>query len=339
MTFLWPAMLLSLVLIPLFIAVYLLLQQKRKQLSANFNSLGINPPNKKPRAVGIRRHIPPALFMVGLTILAVSLARPQAVISLPKQEGIVILAFDVSGSMAADDMKPTRMDAAKAAASEFIKKQPLYVQIGVVAFSDNGLSVQVPTDDSGSILAAINRLTPQSGTAVAQGILASLNAISVGSSGGDLPAEVYSNLLLTPSPSPTPVSKGTYIPAVIILLSDGENNERPDPIAAAQMASDRGVRIYTVGIGSTAGTTVHINGFSIHTQLDENTLKQISQVTGGAYYNAQSAQDLIKIYDGLDTQLVSKPEKTELTALFAGASIFIMLVGGLFSLLWFSRLP
>jgi Ca-activated chloride channel family protein len=235
-------------------------------------------------------------------------------------------------------MKPTRMEAAKAAARDFIKHQPLFVQIGVVAFSDNGLSVQVPTTDPSAVLAAINRLSPQSGTSVAQGILASLNAIAVGSSGG-LPAEVYSNLLLTPTPTPTPVPHGTYTPAVIILLSDGENNERPDPLATAQTAADRGVRIYTVGIGSPAGTTVHINGFSLHTQLDENTLKQISQITGGTYYNAQSAQDLLKIYDHLDTQLVNKPQKTELTSLFAGTSIVLMLIGALFSLLWFSRLP
>ena len=171
-----------------------------------------------------------------------------------------------------------------------------------------------------------------------QGILASLNAIALASSGG-LPGEVYSNLLLTPTPTPTPVPQGTYTPAVIILLSDGENNENPNPLTAAQTAADRGVRIYTVGIGSPTGTTVHINGFSLHTQLDEATLQQISKITGGVYYNARSAQDLLKIYDNLDTQLISKPEKTELTALFAGAGILFMLGGGLFSLLWFSRLP
>jgi Ca-activated chloride channel homolog len=173
---------------------------------------------------------------------------------------------------------------------------------------------------------------------VGQGILASLNAIALASSGG-LPAEVYSNLLLTPTPTPTPVPHGTYTPAVIILLSDGENNENPNPLTAAQTAADRGVRIYTVGIGSPTGTTVHINGFSLHTQLDEATLQQVSQITGGAYYNARSEQDLLKIYDRLDTQMVSKPEKTELTALFAGAGILFLAGGGLFSLLWFSRLP
>ena len=337
MSFIWPVMLFSLVLIPLFVLVYLRMQRRRRQLAVNTSDFGLTQA-ARGRQPGLRRHIPVAFFLAGLTILAIALARPQAVVALPKQEGTVILAFDVSGSMAADDMKPTRMDAAKVAARDFVKKQPLFVQTGVVAFSDNGLSVQVPTNDPSAVLAAIDRLAPQTGTSVGQGILASLNAIAVGSSGG-LPSEIYSNLLLTPTPTPTPVPHGTYTPAVIILLSDGENNENPNPLSVAQNAADRGVRIYTVGIGSPNGTTVHINGFSLHTQLDEATLKQISQITGGTYYNAQSEQDLLKIYDHLDTQLVNKPEKTELTSLFAGASIFFMLIGGIFSLLWFSRLP
>jgi Ca-activated chloride channel homolog len=337
MTFIWPVMLFSLVLIPLFIGAYLLMQQRRRKLTASYSSLGLGS-GVTGGQPGLRRHVPVVFFLAGLTILAVALARPQAVVALPRQEGTVILAFDVSGSMAADDIKPTRMQAAQAAARDFVKHQPLFVQTGVVAFSDTGLSVQVPTNDPNAVLDAINRLSPQSGTSVGQGILVSLDAIATGASDGQ-PAEVYSNLLLTPTPTPTPVPQGTYNPAVIILLSDGENNENPNPLAAAQTAADRGVRIYTVGIGSPTGTTVHINGFSLHTQLDQAALQQIAQITGGTYYNAQSEQDLIKIYDHLDTQLLSKPVKTELTALFAGGSIFFLLIGGLFSLVWFSRLP
>ncbi len=337
MAFIWPAMFFSLILIPLFILIYLLIQRHRRQLTVDFNKVGFEP-GVRGRQPGMRRHIPMAFFLSGLIVLLIALARPQAVVALPRTEGTVILAFDISGSMAADDMKPTRMEAAKAAARDFVKNQPLFVQSGVVAFSDTGISIQVPTNDPGPVLAAIDRLAPQTGTSVGQGILASLNAIAVGSSGG-LPPEIYSNLLLTPSPTPTPVPPGTHTPAVIILLSDGENNENPDPLAAAQTAADRGVRIYTVGIGSPTGTTVHINGFSLHTQLDEATLQQISKITGGTYYHAQSEQDLLKIYKDLDTQLVTKPEKTELTALFAGTGILFMLIGGLFSLVWYSRLP
>jgi len=337
MSFLWPVMLFLLFLVPIAILLYTALQRRRQRRAAGYGSLGLAR-GETGRQPGFRRHLPQVFFLVSLATLLVALARPQAVVALPKLEGTVILAFDISGSMAADDIPPTRMDAAKAAVSDFVKNAPIYVQIGVVAFSDNGLAVQVPTSDQGAILAAIQRLDPQRGTSLAQGILASLNAIAVGSGGGQ-PPELYSNLLLTPTPTPTPVPPGTYTNAVIILLSDGENNENPDPLTAAQTAAQRGVRIYTVGLGSPAGTTVHINGFSIHTQLDEETLQQIAQATGGAYYNAQSEKDLRQVYADLGRQLVVKPEKTELTSLFAGAALALLLIGGLFSLLWFSHLP
>jgi Ca-activated chloride channel family protein len=267
----------------------------------------------------------------------IALARPQTVLSLPRAEGTVMLAFDVSGSMGADDLKPTRMAAAKAAAQDFVQRQPRNILIGVVAFSDNGLAVQVPTDDRDAILAAIKRLAPQRGTSLASGITASLKAIAEGSAGP--PTHYYSNLTPVPTPTPTAVPKGTYTPGVIVLLTDGENNENPDPLAAAQAAADRGVRIYTVGIGSATGADLHINGFTVHTQLDDATLKQISQLTGGSYYSADSAEQLLNIYDNLSTQFVVKPQQTEVTSLFAGAGILALLIGAAFSLLWFSRLP
>jgi Ca-activated chloride channel family protein len=315
---------------------YLLLQRRRKRFTASFSGLAI-PGVAKGRRLGFRRHIPPALFLGALSILLVAFARPQTVVSMPRREGTVILTFDVSGSMAADDFKPTRIEAAKAAAREFIDRQPREVQIGIVAFSDNGFSVQVPTNDKDSLLAAINRLSPQRGTSLANGILASLNAINAIS--GKPASLTYSNLPSQPGPTPTPVPRGTYIPAAIILLSDGQNNENPDPLTAARAAIDRGVRVYTVGIGSAAGTTLHINGFNIFTQLNEQMLKEVSQVSDGAYYNAENQEDLLKIYENLGTQLVVKPEKTEVTSLFAGAGIFILLLGGVFSMVWLNRLP
>jgi Ca-activated chloride channel family protein len=336
MTFIWPVMLLSLLLIPLFAMLYLRLQQRRRRFAASYGNLGFVQ-QARGRGLGVRRHIPPALFLVSLTILFVGLARPQTVVSLPRVEGTVILAFDVSGSMAADDLKPTRMEAAKVAARDFVQRQPPSVQVGVIAFSDNGFSMQVPTDNQDAILAAINRLTPERGTSLANGIFASLNTIAASS--GQQSPHLYTNIAPGPTPTPTPVPQGTYTPAVIVLLSDGENNESPDPMAAAQAAVDRGVRIYTVGIGSAAGTTLHVNGFTVFTQLDEQALQQIAQVTGGTYYNATTEQDLRGIYDNLDPQLVIKPEKLEVTSIFAGASILALVIGGVFSLLWFTRLP
>jgi Ca-activated chloride channel family protein len=249
-------------------------------------------------------------------------------VNLPRVEGTVILAFDVSGSMAAEDLEPNRMGAAKIAASEFVQRQPSSVQIGVVAFSESGLSVQVPTNDQAAILASINRLEPQRGTSLGYGILTALNTI-VG--GGDEAANGESE--------PAPVPVGSYGPGIIVLITDGENTAPPDPFEAAYAAAERGVRIYSIGIGSAAGTTLDINGFSVHTQLNETALEQISGLTGGEYYNAENQEDLREIYDRISPELVIKPEAMEVTSIFAGASILFFLVGGALMLLWFGRLP
>ncbi|MEJ2304131.1 MAG: VWA domain-containing protein [Anaerolineales bacterium] len=333
MTFIWPTLLLLLLVVPLLIGLYIRMQLRRRQIAANLGSLGFMQAAEGGQ-LGWRRHIPQAIFLVGLAIMVVALARPETVVSLPRREGTVILAFDVSGSMAAEDMQPTRMEAAKAAARDFVQRQPTSVQIGVVAFSDGGIAVQAPTNDQEAILASIERLAPQRGTSIGHGILASLNEIAVNAG-----EDVGSPGDPTPMPTPTPVPKGTYMPAVIVLLTDGENTQSPDPLAAAQAAADRGVRIYTIGIGSTTGITLQVNGFTVVTQLDEAMLQQISQLTDGAYFKAESEEDLHNIYDNLEPQLVTRPEKTEVTSIFAGVSILMLLFGGTFSLLWFSRMP
>ena len=343
MSFIWPTMLVFLGLIPLFGLLYLRLQRRRRRFAASFGSFGYGQ-GGAGKGPGVRRHVPPMLFLVGLIILVVALARPQTVVSMPRVQGTVILTFDVSGSMAADDMKPTRMEAAKAAAREFVQRQPASIQIGVVGFSDSGFAVQPPTNNAEDIIAAIDRLAPQRGTSLAHGIEASLNTIAIGMAQGNqgqAPGEPEHLSVLTPEPTPSPTAmpKGMYTSAVIVLLSDGENNENPDPLEAAQAAADRGVRIHTVGVGSAAGTILKINGFSVHTQLDEGMLKQISQITNGTYYNATSEQELRDIYDNINPQFFIKPEKMEVTSLFAGASMLVLLIGGVFSMLWFSRLP
>lgn len=335
MTFIWPAFLLSLVIIPVLIIFYARLQKRRKQISDQYGQFGAMRA-ASGRGPGIRRHVPPAIFLLGLTILLVSLARPQTVVSLPRVEGTVLLAFDVSGSMAATDLKPSRMEAARQAAQDFVQRQPPSVQMGVVAFSDSGISVQIPTNERDLVLAALNRLSPQRGTSLGRGIEAALTAINE----DDAPPQRFlTNITPTPTPIPTPMPKGVYRPAVIVLLSDGENNESPDPLAVAQKAADQGIRIYTVGIGSPAGTNLHINGITVHTQLYEEPLRQIARITGGTYFNAKNEQELIAIYDHLAPELVIKPEKMEVTSLFAGISILTLLIGGAFSFYWFNRLP
>ena len=289
------------------------------------------------RKLGLRRHIPPALFLIGLAILTFALARPKAVVSLPRLAGTVVLTFDVSGSMAATDMTPTRMEAAKAAARAFVERQPTTVQVGIVAFSESGLSVQVPTNDKDAVLAAINRLTTARGTSLATGIGAALDVIAA--LDGEKQQGYYSNATPTPAPPPTAAPKGSRTSAAIVLLTDGENTVQPDPLLAAQAAADMGVRVHTVGIGSPTGSTLKVEGFTVQTRLDEATLQAISEMTDGSYYNAQNEDDLRTIYQNLGTQLIVKPEETEITSILTGVGLLVLLVGGVLSLLWFSRLP
>ncbi|MGH2408484.1 MAG: VWA domain-containing protein [Candidatus Limnocylindrales bacterium] len=335
MPFIWPEALLLLALVPFGVLFYLAIDRRQRSKSAAFGRPVSAP--VAPRWRRLRRRLPALLFLVGLSVMIVALARPQGIIDVPQQEGTVILAFDISGSMAATDLAPTRMEAAKAAARDFVDGQPPSVVIGIVAFSDSGIVVQQPSNDQAAVVAAIDRLTPQRGTSLGKGIQASLDAIAAVAAGPNV--DYYSNRSPAPAPSPTPMPAGEHAPAVIVLLTDGENNESPDPLVAAQAAAERGVRIVTVGVGSAAGTNLDLNGFHVHTQLDAAALQQIAQLTGGAYYAAGDAQSLHAIYDGLGTTLVLKPERIELTAVLAGASVLILATGALCSLAWLGRLP
>ena len=330
-------MLWLLLLVPVLIMVYLLIQRRRQKYALRYSSLSLIR-ESLGRGPGFRRHIPPMLFLIGLTVMMVALARPVATVTLPSQQGTVILTFDVSGSMRADDIKPSRLEAAKAAARAFVEKQPSNVRIGISSFSDFAAVVQAPTKDRETVLAAINRLTPQRRTAIGSGILTSLDAIF--EENGTKPAPPPGDFLRPSAPTPTlaPVPPGTYTSAVIVLLSDGQSNTGPPPLDIAQQALNRGVRVYTVGLGSPEGTVLRTGGFSIRVRLDEETLKRIAQETGAQYFKAESETDLSNIYGNLSTQLVFKAEQTELTALFTAFSAVLLLVAGILSMLWFHRL-
>lgn len=335
MTFIWPYFLLSLLLAPLAVWLYLRGQRRRRQVIAGYAALGFVQ-SPAGRTLGWRRHPPYALFLVGLILFCVALARPQATLSLPRLEGVVILAFDVSGSMAATDLEPSRMEAARAAAIDFIQRQPSTVRVGIVAFSESGFTVQPPTNDQAALLATVNRLRPERGTSLASGILAALNTIFATP---EPSGAIYSSLTPTPSPTPTPAAPGSYESAAIVLLTDGENTAPPEPLESAQIAADRGVRIYTIGIGSTAGTTIEIEGMTFFTRLDAETLQRIAEMTDGEYFNAQDEEELSAIYRELDVQLVTRPEKTEVTALFAGVALLLLIGGAALSMVWLGRAP
>jgi len=335
MSFIWSNLLIFLVFIPLLFVIYFRVQKRRQNAANRFGSLGLlrNTRGSRP---GRSRHLPVFLFLSGIAVLILSAARPQASVSLPRLEGTVILTFDVSGSMSATDMEPTRMEAAKAAASQFVNKQPSGVSIGVVAFSDGGLTVQAPTNNHEETLATIERLVPQRSTSLANGILVALNTIAINA--GDPPIlKTTGTDNSTPQPIPTP--QGWYPSAVVVLFSDGENNQQPDPMLAADMAADLGVRVYTVGIGTTAGSDITVEGLKIHSQLDEGLLHSISDDSGGNYYSAANKDELLKIYGDLKPKLTIKTEEMEITSIFAGVGMLAFLIAGVLSLLWFGRVP
>jgi Ca-activated chloride channel family protein len=343
MTFQWISMLWFLLLVPVLVLFYLWAQRRRQKFAIRYASLMLVK-DALGRGPGLRRHIPALLFLVALAVMIFALARPFATISLPSNRGTVILALDISGSMRAQDVKPTRLDAAKQAALEFVNKQPPRVRIGVAAFSGPAALVQAPTIARDDIRAAIDRLILQRGTAIGSGILVSLDAIFEDEQQGQpqtsLSAPNDPLLPAPPSPpEPDPVAPGSNNSAVIVLLSDGQNNQGPDPLDAAEKAANRGIRIYTVGLGSARGDVIGFEGRSFRVGLDEAGLKRIAQNTGGQYFKANDAGDLLKIYKSLSTRLIVGKDQTEVTALFTAIAMALLLLAGTLSLLWFNRLP
>lgn len=276
---------------------------------------------------GLRRHIPPALFLAGLILLLCALARPQATVALPRTSGTVVLTIDVSSSMSAQDVAPTRLAAAQAAAIGFVQAQPDTVDIGLVAFGQGALTTQLPTDDREAMVAAINRLTVAGRTSVGQGILASL-AVIVGKS-VSLPDPA--------SPAPPP-DLGYWGSATIVLLSDGEDTGGTDAVAAAELAASAGVHIETIGVGTAEGTTIESEGFQLATALNEDLLTEVAETTSGSYHRADDAQALSTIYQSLDLRMTTQDESIELTGLAVGIAILLLTIGGLLMINWFGRI-
>lgn len=329
MTFIWPQLLISLLLVPVLVGIYGRLLKNRRKTLTDLGSMGFVQ-NRAGQNLGWQRHGPPFFFLIGISFLLFGLARPEMFVTLPRVEGTVILAFDVSNSMLATDLEPTRIEAAKTAARTFVGEQPSTIRIGVVAFSNAGLVVQPPTDDQTAVLATIDRLSVQGGTSLGRGIFTSLTAIA----GETLELEEVSL-----EDGATAFQIDDYSTAVIVMLTDGENTGRPEPLEVAQLAAEAGVRIYPIGIGSAEGAVLEIEGFNVLTQLDEKALQEIAEVSNGSYFFAEDADSLESIYENIDLQLTTRGEKMEITSFIAGIGMLFLLIGGFISLLWFGRVP
>jgi Ca-activated chloride channel homolog len=300
MSFLWPQSLWLLLLVPAFVAGYRSLLKAKRAAAARH-------PGLVPATRGFARHIPPALFVAAMVLLLTATARPTALLVMPSEARTVLLAIDVSGSMRADDVWPTRLAAAQAAARVFVNALPPSARIGVVAFSDEAELVQPPRADRDNVLNVIASLQPQHGTAIGRGILASLEAID------------------------------PDVPAAIIVLTDGQNSHGIDPTDAARLAAARGVRIYTVGVGTTYGHISHERGWRQVVGIDEDVLMGVAEMTGAEYFYASSAPELYAVYASLGSKVVLTRIRTEITALVCAVAALAAIVSAAMSLVWFGR--
>jgi len=335
MSFLSPEFLWLLIAVPLIAGFYLLLLKKRKQAALRYANLEIVKA-AIGRGLWWRRHVPPAILLAALGAMLFATARPTAVITLPTHHETVILAMDVSGSMRANDVEPSRIEAAQAAARAFIAQQPRSTRIGVVAFAGSAALVQPPTSNRHDLRAAIDQLQLQHATAVGSGILVSLKAIFPQEE-FELPPPGQRRAAKQSFPTAKAVPPGSYAEAAIILLTDGQTTAGPDPVDAARLAAERGVRVFTVGVGTDNGQILNGEGWSMRVRLDEEPLKAIADLTRAEYFYAGTALDLKTVYENLRSKLVMEKKETEITALFSAIAAAAVLLSATLSLLWFNR--
>ena len=341
MSFQWAEMLWLLLLVPALVVAYLWLLKRRKKSTVRVASVALIK-QAMGAGPGWRRHVPPILLLLAVGVLLLASARPMARLKLPSQQETIILAMDVSGSMRATDVKPNRLVAAQEAAKSFVAALPRSVRIGVVAFAGTAAVVQAPTLSREDVVAAIDRFQLQRGTAIGSGLVLSLAALFP-DDGIDL-SQITGQRAMPAAPGEkkdkkpfTPVEPGSYSSAAVILLTDGQRTTGPDPMEAAKMAAERGIKVYTVGVGTKNGETIGFEGWSMRVRLDEDTLKAIANATRANYFYAGTADDLKQVYDGLSSRLVVETKETEISALLAALGALLALAAGALSVWWFGR--
>ena len=345
MQLLWPGFLYLLGLIPVLIIAYILILRRRKPFAVRYSSLSLVRA-ALPQQSHWRRHIPFALFLLAMSSLIMAVSRPVSTVTVPASNATVILAIDVSRSMCSTDILPSRIEAAKAAAMQFVEQQKGNTQIGVVAFAGFAVLVQSPTRDQELLNTAIRNLTTARRTAIGEGILMSLDAIS---EIDDSITSPYSGVAAVPLP------KGQYTPAIIVLLTDGVSTTGIQPLLAAQQSVDRGVRVYTIGFGTDHNTSMPNCGFQSNDQsggqffggqlfggggggprreIDEETLKQVAAMTGGTYHLAASGNELQDVFQNLPTQLMTVTETTEISVMFVVIGALLATIAMALSIIW-----
>lgn len=349
MRFLWPDSLWLLLVIPLLVGAYVFALRRRKKSAVRYASLMLVRDALGP-GQWLRRHLPAALVLAALTCALLGAARPVAVMTLPNEHQTIVLAIDVSRSMRAADIEPTRLGAAQKAVKDFVRELPPNVRVGIVTFAGTAAVVQTPTSNRDDLIAAVDRFQLQRQTAIGSGLLVALSLL-LPEAGIDLEEDVFDASFSRRAGgmplgaarerpeqrSFKPVPPGSYTAGAIVLLSDGRRTTGPDPLKAAKLAADHGVRVHTIGFGTTTGGPVDFEGMSIFMRFDEETLKAIAAITDARYSHAGSAADLHRVYKDLTAKLVLERSETEVTAFFGAAAALLALVAAVLSLLWFHR--
>jgi Ca-activated chloride channel family protein len=345
MRFLWAELLFLLALVPVLVALYFYILRRQKRAAVRFASVALVR-EAMGGAMRWRRHLPPALMLAALAAAILAIARPSAVITLPSQQRTIIMAIDVSLSMRATDVQPNRLAAAQTAAKAFVEDLPADLRVGIVSFAGTALLVQKPTHNKDELVAALERLQLDRHTAIGSGIIMSL-ATLFPDAGIDLESLVLGSRQSWRMHKPPEkkvekkalkMAPGSNSSAAIVLLTDGRRTTGPDPLDAARMAADFGIRVFTVGFGSPAGGPAMMDGYSIYMAFDEATLKAIAQLTEAEYFHAASADELKKVYEALSAKFVLAKEEREVTALAIALAALLSLVAAALSVLWFHRL-
>ena len=331
----WPGLLWTLVLVPVALAAYLLAQRRRSRYTVRFTNLDLlaNVVSAKP---GWRRHVPPAFYLLALAALLVSLARPQALALVPKEQATIVLVMDVSGSMNATDVLPTRLVSSQRAATTFIEQLPEKFRVGIVSFASTAQTLSRPTTDRAAAYEAIATLHAEGATAMGDGIERALDVKRPpgSSSGGAAPA----------APDPPEQSSGREPPVVVLLLSDGANTQgRTQPMEAASDAKELGVPVFTIALGTDQGMVDVPDETGTMRRIpvppDELTLQRIAEATGARFFAAPTSRELKDVYRELGSKIGFVKEKQEVTVLFSATALLFLVAGATMSLNWFSRFP
>jgi Ca-activated chloride channel homolog len=334
----WPGLLWALLLVPVALAAYLLAQRRRSRYTVRFTNLDLLA-NVVSGTPGWRRHVPPGFYLLALAALLVSLARPQALTLVPKEQATIVLVMDVSGSMNATDVQPTRLIASERAAASFIEQLPDKFRVGIVSFASTAQTLTRPTTDRAAVYEAVASLHAEGATAMGDGIERALDVKRP-------PTPPSTGGAARPAPSPPPQQAGgeTEAPLVVLLLSDGANTQgRTQPMEAAADAKALGVPVFTIALGTEQGM-VDVpdetgNLRRIPVPPDKLTLQRIAETTGARFFAAPSNDDLREVYRELGSKIGFVKEQQEVTVVFAATGLLFLVAGAAMSLVWFSRFP